>query len=193
MNIHTGIAEPRRRLPQGHARRRSPASGSSRADRRPTSIADEILTDDPGRLRAMIVESSNPAHSIADSPRMREALERLDLLVVIDVALTETARLADYVLPVAVAVREVGGELLLPRVPAQRVPAAPPGAGPAARDRPAARAARSTAGSCAPPARSTASTSTACARPPSARARSSRGALFGLVGEQPELRRAAAR
>ncbi len=65
----------------------------------------------------MIVESSNPAHSLADSPRMREALERLDLLVVFDVAMTETARLADYVLPVAVAVREVGGELLLPRVP----------------------------------------------------------------------------
>ena len=62
-------------------------------------IADEILTDHPDRYRAMLVESANPAHSLADSQRMREALSSLELLVVIDVALTETARMADYVLP----------------------------------------------------------------------------------------------
>jgi len=62
-------------------------------------IAEEILTDHPDRYRAMLVESANPAHSLADSPRMREALSALDCLVVIDVAMTETARLADYVLP----------------------------------------------------------------------------------------------
>src|SRR4051794_34809003 len=64
-------------------------------------IPDEILTDHPGRFRAMIVESSNPAHSLADSERFREAFEALELVVVIDVAMTETARLADYVLPAA--------------------------------------------------------------------------------------------
>ncbi|MFZ1863292.1 MAG: molybdopterin-dependent oxidoreductase [Polyangiales bacterium] len=63
------------------------------------SIPDEILTDHPRRYRAMIVESGNPAHSLADSPRMREALRALDTLVVIDIAMTETARLADYILP----------------------------------------------------------------------------------------------
>ncbi len=47
----------------------------------------------------MIVESSNPAHSLADSQRMRAALERLDVVVVLDIAMTETAKLADYVLP----------------------------------------------------------------------------------------------
>lgn len=65
------------------------------------SIPDEILTDHPKRYRAMIVESGNPAHSLADSGRMREALQALDTLVVIDIAMTETARLADYVLPAA--------------------------------------------------------------------------------------------
>ena len=65
----------------------------------------------------MLVESGNPAHSLADSQRMREALASLELLVVIDVAMTETARLADYVLPGAVAVREVGGDVLQLRVP----------------------------------------------------------------------------
>ena len=64
-------------------------------------IAEEILTDHPHRFRAMIVESSNPAHSVADSGMMRRALGELELLVVIDVAMTETARLAHYVLPAA--------------------------------------------------------------------------------------------
>jgi anaerobic selenocysteine-containing dehydrogenase len=64
-------------------------------------IPDEILTDHPKRFRALIVESGNPAHSLADSARMREAIAALDLVVVIDVAFTETARLAHYVLPVA--------------------------------------------------------------------------------------------
>jgi formate dehydrogenase len=62
-------------------------------------IAEEILTDHPDRYRAMLVESGNPAHSLADGPRMRQALEALDFVVVIDVAMTETAQLADYVLP----------------------------------------------------------------------------------------------
>ncbi len=62
-------------------------------------IAEEILTDHPKRYRAMLVESANPAHSLADSKRMREALGALDTLVVIDVAMSETARLAHYVLP----------------------------------------------------------------------------------------------
>jgi anaerobic selenocysteine-containing dehydrogenase len=64
-------------------------------------IADEILTDHPRRYRAMLVEAANPAHSLAGSKRMREALGALDTLVVIDVAMSETAALADYVLPAA--------------------------------------------------------------------------------------------
>ncbi len=62
-------------------------------------IPDEILTDHPKRFRAMIVESANPVHSLADSQRMRAALDALEVVVAIDVALTETARHAHYVLP----------------------------------------------------------------------------------------------
>ncbi|QLL07872.1 molybdopterin-dependent oxidoreductase [Mycobacterium vicinigordonae] len=65
------------------------------------AVPEEILTDHPDRFRAMIVESSNPAHSLADSAACRKAFESLELLVVIDVAMTETARLAHYVLPAA--------------------------------------------------------------------------------------------
>jgi formate dehydrogenase len=64
-------------------------------------VPQEILTDHPDRFRAMIVESSNPAHSLADSASCRAAFESLELMVVIDVAMTETARLAHYVLPAA--------------------------------------------------------------------------------------------
>jgi anaerobic selenocysteine-containing dehydrogenase len=62
-------------------------------------IPEEILTDHPNRFRAMFVESANPVHSLADSQRMREAMRALEFSVVIDVAMSETAQQADYVLP----------------------------------------------------------------------------------------------
>jgi anaerobic selenocysteine-containing dehydrogenase len=65
------------------------------------SVPEEILTDHPDRFRAMIVESANPAHSLANSAACREAFQALELMVVVDVAMTETARLAHYVLPAA--------------------------------------------------------------------------------------------
>ena len=65
------------------------------------AVPEEILTDHPDRFRAMIVESGNPAHSLADSAACREAFQTLELMVVVDVAMTETARLAHYVLPAA--------------------------------------------------------------------------------------------
>ncbi|MFC8866645.1 hypothetical protein ACFUAC_03100 [Streptomyces sp. NPDC057148] len=52
-------------------------------------IAEEILTDHPDRFRAMTIESSNPAHSLADSAAFAKALAALDMVVVIDIALTE--------------------------------------------------------------------------------------------------------
>jgi anaerobic selenocysteine-containing dehydrogenase len=98
MNIHTRMAS----LGGGREGGRTTPVGGHRiiAGLVPANvIPDEILTDHPKRFRAMIVESTNPAHSLADSHRMREALSALDTLVVIDVAMTETARLAHYVLP----------------------------------------------------------------------------------------------
>lgn len=63
------------------------------------SIAEEIVSDHPDRFRALWIDAVNPVHSLADSTRFREAMETLELSVVIDVAMTETARMADYVLP----------------------------------------------------------------------------------------------
>ncbi len=62
-------------------------------------IPEEILTDHPNRYRAMVIQSGNPVHSLADSQRMREAIRALEFSVAIDVAMTETAREVDYVLP----------------------------------------------------------------------------------------------
>ncbi|GGC54945.1 molybdopterin-dependent oxidoreductase [Hoyosella rhizosphaerae] len=63
------------------------------------SITEEILTDHPRRFRAMWIDSSNPVHSLSQSQRFREAMAELELSVVVDVAMTETARCASYVLP----------------------------------------------------------------------------------------------
>ena len=67
----------------------------------PNRFAQEILSDNPDRLRAMLIDSSNPANSAANTAATEEALKALELLVVVDVAMTETAALADYVLPAA--------------------------------------------------------------------------------------------
>lgn len=67
----------------------------------PTLAPEEILTNHPDRIRAMFVDTSNPILSYSDAGRWREAFERLELLVVVDPAMTETAQFADYVLPTA--------------------------------------------------------------------------------------------
>lgn len=51
------------------------------------------------RMRALFVEAGNPARTWPDSKRLKEDFEKLDLMVVIDVAMTETCECADYVLP----------------------------------------------------------------------------------------------
>ncbi|TNM41248.1 molybdopterin oxidoreductase family protein [Nocardioides albidus] len=65
------------------------------------SIAEEIDTHHPDRFRAMWIDSVNPVHSLADSAAFRRAMRTLELSVVVDIAMTETAREADYVLPAA--------------------------------------------------------------------------------------------
>lgn len=67
----------------------------------PNVLPAEIDTDHPGRVRGLVVDSANPALTGADAQAWRRALARLELLVVVDVAYTETARLAHYVLPAA--------------------------------------------------------------------------------------------
>lgn len=65
----------------------------------PNILPQEIDTDHPKRLRAVIVDSANPVATYANTSAQRKAFEKLELSVVIDVAMTETAQAAQYVLP----------------------------------------------------------------------------------------------
>ncbi|MFK8020499.1 MAG: molybdopterin-dependent oxidoreductase [Pseudomonadales bacterium] len=61
-------------------------------------VADDILS---GNVRAMIVEASNPLLACGNPDgRLEGALEKLELLVSIDLFRNETGNLADYILPV---------------------------------------------------------------------------------------------
>lgn len=62
-------------------------------------IADELDTDHADRPRAMILESTNLVHSLPDSDRIARGLRNLEFSMAVDVAMTETARQCDYVLP----------------------------------------------------------------------------------------------
>lgn len=65
----------------------------------PNVIPEEILSDHPERLRAIICGQSNPLRSYADTTQYEKAFKHLDLLVTAELAMTETARLSHYVLP----------------------------------------------------------------------------------------------
>lgn len=62
-------------------------------------LADEILTPGDGQVRALFVTGGNPLITMANAGRLRRAFEDLELLVVTDIFLNETASLAHYVLP----------------------------------------------------------------------------------------------
>ncbi|WP_292394123.1 formate dehydrogenase subunit alpha [Methanoculleus sp. UBA303] len=60
-----------------------------------------ILADNPGELKCMYIMGENPMLSDPDLQHVEEALKNLEFLVVQDIFLTETAELADVVLPAA--------------------------------------------------------------------------------------------
>ena len=62
-------------------------------------LAAEMNSERPDRMRALICSLSNPVRSYPDSQAIARGLDRLELLVVIDITMTETAQHADYVLP----------------------------------------------------------------------------------------------
>lgn len=72
------------------------------------SIPREIRTPGKGQLRAMLVIGANPATSSPAAGELRDALGELDLLISQDVYMTETSRLAHYILPPTVWLEREG-------------------------------------------------------------------------------------
>jgi len=71
-------------------------------------LADVILTEKPYPIKAMIVSGGNPVAAWPDAHKFKEAFRKLDLLVVMDLFMTETARLADIVLPACSSLEKLG-------------------------------------------------------------------------------------
>ena len=65
----------------------------------PNVMPEEIANDRPDRIRSVFVMGANPLRSYADTTAYEEAFGRLDLLVVAEIAMSETATLAHYILP----------------------------------------------------------------------------------------------
>ena len=63
-----------------------------------TTLADEILMDGDGQVRALICLGGNPVAAWPDQLKTIEAMRKLDLLVQIDIKMSATAKLADYVI-----------------------------------------------------------------------------------------------
>ncbi|CAM4509119.1 molybdopterin oxidoreductase family protein [Nocardia ninae] len=62
-------------------------------------LADEILTEGDGRIRAMITYAGNPALSTPQRGKLGEALDSLDFYVAVDMYVNETTRHADIIVP----------------------------------------------------------------------------------------------
>ena len=65
------------------------------------SAVHALVTGDPYRPKASLMFGCNPLSTGRNPTLIAEAMEKLELLVVVDVALTPTARYADLILPAA--------------------------------------------------------------------------------------------
>jgi anaerobic selenocysteine-containing dehydrogenase len=62
-------------------------------------LAEEIATPGDGQIRALVTVGGNPALSLPNSDRLRQALPTLDFMVSVDPYINETTSHADVILP----------------------------------------------------------------------------------------------
>ncbi|RLG91692.1 MAG: molybdopterin oxidoreductase [Candidatus Hecatellales archaeon] len=71
-------------------------------------LPDVLLTGKPYPIKAMIVCGGNPAVTWPNTKKVLEALKKLEFLVVIDIFMSETAKLADVILPACTFLEKSG-------------------------------------------------------------------------------------
>ena len=65
------------------------------------AMAEEMLTEGEGQIKALITSCGNPVLSVSNGQKMDKALENLDFMVSIDIYVNETSRHAHIILPPA--------------------------------------------------------------------------------------------
>jgi len=71
-------------------------------------LPDVILTEKPYPIKAMIISGGNPAASWPDSEKLKKAFSKLEMLVVMDLFMSQTAELAHIVLPACTSLEMTG-------------------------------------------------------------------------------------
>ena len=65
------------------------------------TLADEILTEGEGQIKAMVTSCGNPVLSVPNGAKLDKAFESLEFMVCVDIYLNETTRHANIILPPA--------------------------------------------------------------------------------------------
>jgi anaerobic selenocysteine-containing dehydrogenase len=91
------VIPPSRSWEAGHRGRTG--FGTIAGEMMSNTLADEILLDGPGQIRALLIAGGNPAVALPDQRKAVGALRALDLMVAIEPYMTPTARLCHYILP----------------------------------------------------------------------------------------------
>jgi thiosulfate reductase / polysulfide reductase chain A len=103
-----GRCELRMYVEQGFPKIKSPRFDGSGLDRfpitdaahgNPQMLAHAVLHEDPYPIKALIANRFEPLQSIPDAAATRQALDRLDLIVALDINFSEIAWYADVLLP----------------------------------------------------------------------------------------------
>jgi len=77
---------------------RSRDLGNSAAGLPTGALADEILYEGEGRIRVLVCLGSNPVAAWPDQLKTVRAMEKLDLLITLDMKMSATSKFADYVI-----------------------------------------------------------------------------------------------